>query len=104
MAADFSTHNGIMMILLLSCLCCSLNFLIRPRSQASSEKEPTGSSSYLSSQAALPLLTHPRLTDNKDFSQSQRNISGEATSICVCDRCCYKGILVSCFRSLVFIV
>ncbi|KAJ9585687.1 hypothetical protein L9F63_002477, partial [Diploptera punctata] len=27
----------------------------------------------------LPLLSHPRLADNKDFSQSQRNISGNAS-------------------------
>lgn len=100
MAADFSRYCGIMMILLLRCLC----FLIRPWSQANSEKEPTGSSSNLSSQAALPLLIHPRLTDNKDFLQSQRNISGETASIYVCDQCYYKGIFISCSNFVFFIV
>ncbi|GFG36450.1 hypothetical protein Cfor_11474, partial [Coptotermes formosanus] len=51
----------------------------RPWPHAGSDKEPTGSSSYLPSQATLPFLTHPRLADNKDLSQSQRNISGSAS-------------------------
>ncbi|GLG98029.1 Protein still life, isoform SIF type 1, partial [Gryllus bimaculatus] len=51
----------------------------RPWSHVSTEKEPSGSDSYLPSQSTLPLLTHPRLVDNKDLSQSQRSISGHTS-------------------------
>ncbi|XP_067008180.1 spermatogenesis-associated protein 13 isoform X2 [Anabrus simplex] len=50
----------------------------RPWSHVSTDKEPTGAVTY-TSQATLPLLSHPRLTDNKDLSQSQRSISGNTS-------------------------
>nr|CAD7428476.1 unnamed protein product [Timema monikensis] len=48
----------------------------RTWSNGNSGNERIGPSSFMSSEATLPLLTHPRLNDNaKDISQSQRNIS-----------------------------
>jgi len=74
------THCELIVVLVvLIWLCRYFNYFIRPWPHSGSDKGPTGSSSYLPSQAALPFLTHPRLADNKDLSQSQRNISGEAT-------------------------
>jgi len=74
------THCELTVVLVvLIWLCQYFNYFIRPWPHSGSDKGPTGSSSYLPSQTALPFLTHPRLADNKDLSQSQRNISGEAT-------------------------
>jgi hypothetical protein len=101
MAADFLTHYEVMVSLIVSSwLHWYFNYFIRPWPLAGSDKEPTGSSTYLPSQGTLPLLTHPRLADNKDLSQSQRNISGEATVIDICEYCyCNRIFMLWCKSS-----
>ncbi|XP_063244389.1 rho guanine nucleotide exchange factor 4 isoform X2 [Bacillus rossius redtenbacheri] len=51
----------------------------RTWSHGHSGKDQTAASTFLSSDASSPLLSHPRLHEDKELSQSQRSISGNVS-------------------------